>query len=153
LNSYQLFLDVILLLLFLYVLFRKPAKPEKPLSEEEIEELIEGWTPEPLIPSKTPIMELDDNVPIITSTTPTHVTINGHSVLNMARTNFLGMIGNPKVEDAATKALYKYGTGTCGPRGFYGTIDIHLDLENRIRKFLDSEDFKESKRRRYENKT
>jgi hypothetical protein len=25
-------------------------------------------------------------------------------------------------KESASKALYKYGTGTCGPRGFYGTI-------------------------------
>ena len=23
----------------------------------------------------------------------------------------------------------KYGVGSCGPRGFYGTIDVHLELE------------------------
>jgi len=44
------------------------------------------------------------------------------------------------VEEAATKALYKYGTGTCGPRGFYGTIDVHLELEAKIREFMNSED-------------
>jgi serine palmitoyltransferase len=139
-NGYQLIIDIILFILFLYVLFRKPAKPEKPLSDQEIEELIETWEPEPLIPPRTPMMELDEKVPVITSTTTTHVTIEGRQVLNMARNNFLGMIGNAKIEEAASKALYKYGTGTCGPRGFYGTIDIHLELEERIKKFMNSED-------------
>jgi len=140
LNGYQLILDAVLLVLFLYVLFRKPAKLEKPLTEEEIQELVDSWTPEPLIPEKTALMELDDTTPTTSGTTATHVTINGREVLNLARTNFLGMIGNNKVEQAATKALYKYGTGTCGPRGFYGTIDIHLELEERIRKFMNAED-------------
>jgi len=141
LNGYQLILDAVLLVLFLYVLFRKPAKLEKPLTEEEIQELVDNWTPEPLIPERTPLMELDDKTPTISSTTATHVTVDGHEVLNLTRTNFLGMIGNSKVEEAATKALFKYGTGTCGPRGFYGTIDIHLELEERIRKFMDAEDY------------
>lgn len=62
------------------------------------------------------------------------------------------MVGNKRVEESALQALYKYGTGSCGPRGFYGTIgnvkhdskliqsDVHLDLEQRIKKFLGAED-------------
>jgi serine palmitoyltransferase len=141
-NGYQLVLDVLLLILFVYVLFRKPKAPEKPLTEKEIEELIEEWEPEPLIPKviKTPIMQLDEKSPTICGSTTTHVTVEGREVLNLARNNFLGMLGNPKTNEAAIKTLYKYGTGTCGPRGFYGTIDIHMDLEERIRKFMSAED-------------
>ncbi|KAM0671521.1 serine palmitoyltransferase component [Ordospora colligata] len=40
----------------------------------------------------------------------------------------LGM--NNKDEIAA--AIRKYGVGTCGPRGFYGTLDVHLELESVI---------------------
>ena len=29
-----------------------------------------------------------------------------------------------------------YGVGSCGPRGFYGSIDIHIELEQYIAKFL-----------------
>jgi serine palmitoyltransferase len=80
------------------------------------------------------------------------VTIDGKEVLSFSRTNFLGMIGNKRVEDVAIKTLRKYGTGSCGPRGFYGTIgmitlvnritciDVHLDLEKRIKEFLQAED-------------
>jgi hypothetical protein len=32
---------------------------------QEVEELIEGWIPEPLIPAKTPLMELDEKIPVI----------------------------------------------------------------------------------------
>jgi serine palmitoyltransferase len=44
-----------------------------------------------------------------------------------------------KPREAAHAALYKYGCGTCGPRGFYGTLDAHLTLEERIAKFLGTE--------------
>ena len=30
---------------------------------------------------------------------------------------------------ACRKTIEKYGIGSCGPRGFYGTIDVHLTLE------------------------
>lgn len=36
--------------------------------------------------------------------------------------------------------MRKYGVGSCGPRGFYGSIDTHIFLEHRISKFLGSED-------------
>nr|AGE95553.1 serine palmitoyltransferase subunit 1 [Encephalitozoon cuniculi] len=35
--------------------------------------------------------------------------------------------------------IRKYGVGTCGPRGFYGTLDLHLDLEETITKELGAE--------------
>jgi len=38
--------------------------------------------------------------------------------------------------DAAEAALRKYGCGTCGPRGFYGTLDVHLELEKSLSTFL-----------------
>jgi serine palmitoyltransferase len=43
------------------------------------------------------------------------------------------------VKDAAVKALSKYGCGSCGPRGFYGTIDAHLDFENAMVSFLQTD--------------
>jgi serine palmitoyltransferase len=33
-------------------------------------------------------------------------------------------------------SLDKYGVGSCGPWGFYGTIDAHLQLESRMATFL-----------------
>uniref|UniRef100_A0A1I7XPZ0 Macro domain-containing protein n=1 Tax=Heterorhabditis bacteriophora TaxID=37862 RepID=A0A1I7XPZ0_HETBA len=32
-------------------------------------------------------------------------------------------------QERAKKTIFKYGVGSCGPRGFYGTVDVHLDLE------------------------
>ena len=32
-------------------------------------------------------------------------------------------------QEACGHAISKYGVGACGPRGFYGTIDVHLELE------------------------
>ena len=39
----------------------------------------------------------------------------------------------PGCRSAACEAtIVKYGVGACGPRGFYGTIDVHTDLEERL---------------------
>jgi len=112
------------------------------LTSEEMQQMIDSWEPEPLIPKKTPLMILNEKVPIISGTTTTHVSVVGFNkpVLNLARPNFLGHLSNPAVEEASRKAVYTYGTGTCGPRQFYGTIDVHLELEKRIATFLKAED-------------
>lgn len=65
------------------------------------------------------------------------------TVLNLATFDFLGMSSNDEsvrdVKDAARRALNKYGCGSCGPRGFYGTVDVHLQLEKYASEFCGSE--------------
>ena len=34
-----------------------------------------------------------------------------------------------RMQAACQETVKKYGIGSCGPRGFYGTIDVHLTLE------------------------
>ncbi|KAL7557442.1 hypothetical protein ACA910_001461 [Epithemia clementina (nom. ined.)] len=59
------------------------------------------------------------------------------TVLNFATFDYLGMSSNqPSVRQAADRALTAYGCGSCGPRGFYGTIDAHLQLEKEFAAFL-----------------
>jgi serine palmitoyltransferase len=63
------------------------------------------------------------------------------TVLNFGTFDFLGM-QNPvdnKIKQASIEALKKYGCGSCGPRGFYGTIDTHLQLEDEISKFTSTD--------------
>lgn len=60
--------------------------------------------------------------------------------LNAASLNFLDFIGNEKLNNVAIKALRKYGLGACGPRGFYGTFDVHLNLEKALEDFLGVEE-------------
>jgi serine palmitoyltransferase len=57
------------------------------------------------------------------------------TVLNMATNDFLAMSANAEVKEASRLALNKYGCGSCGPRGFYGTIDVHLQLEQAVAQF------------------
>lgn len=57
------------------------------------------------------------------------VTVNGRSALNMVSFDFLGLAGDAGVKARCAATIDKYGVGACGPRGFYGTIDVHLELE------------------------
>jgi len=54
--------------------------------------------------------------------------------------NYLGLTNHPEVKEAAAVALAVFGTGCAGSRLLNGTLDIHLELENRLAKFLGQED-------------
>lgn len=60
--------------------------------------------------------------------------------LNLASFNYLNFVGDEGVEKAAVDALRHYGVGSCGPRGFYGTMDVHLRLEKALAQFLNGEE-------------
>ncbi|POO03437.1 Glycine dehydrogenase (decarboxylating) [Trema orientale] len=135
----HLFMAILLLVVTVFFLVQNSYRlPNRPLTNEEIDELCERWDPEPLIPPITEEMRLEP--PVLESAAGPHTTISGKEVVNFASANYLGFIGHEKLLESCTSALEKYGVGSCGPRGFYGTIDVHLDCEARIAKFLGTTD-------------
>lgn len=50
------------------------------------------------------------------------VCVDNKMCLNAATHNYLGLLEHPDLEEAAIRCLKKYGVGSCGPRGFYGTV-------------------------------
>ncbi|XP_042004666.1 long chain base biosynthesis protein 1-like isoform X2 [Salvia splendens] len=112
--------------------------PKRPLTKKEVDELCDEWVPEPLIPSISEEMKYEP--PVLESAAGPHAVVNGVEVVNFTSANYLGLLGHDKLQESCTKALEKYGVGSCGPRGFYGTIDVHLDCEARIAKFLGTSD-------------
>ncbi len=67
------------------------------------------------------------------------VQIEGKRVIMAGSNNYLGLTGHPKVKEAAIKAIEKYGTGCSGSRYLTGTLDLHIELEERLAKFFNSE--------------
>lgn len=63
-----------------------------------------------------------------------------NKIINFGSMDFLGFSRSKEVKDASISALEKYGCGSCGPRGFYGTIDTHLNFEDVIAKFMGTEE-------------
>eukprot|EP01026_Neomeris_dumetosa_P046457 TRINITY_DN3955_c0_g1_i3.p1 TRINITY_DN3955_c0_g1~~TRINITY_DN3955_c0_g1_i3.p1 ORF type:complete len:428 (-),score=69.02 TRINITY_DN3955_c0_g1_i3:216-1499(-) len=61
---------------------------------------------------------------------------NGKTYLNFATQNLLGLQGDSDIKDSCRQTIGKYGVGSCGPRGFYGTIDVHLEFEEAFSKFM-----------------
>lgn len=67
------------------------------------------------------------------------VQIEGKKIIMAGSNNYLGLTGHPKVKEAALNAVKKYGTGCSGSRYLTGTLDLHIELENRLAKFLNVE--------------
>jgi serine palmitoyltransferase len=61
-------------------------------------------------------------------------------LMNLATTNYLNLLSSEKIREKAVETLRNYGVGSCGPPGFYGTIDVHMELEKDIAKLLGTED-------------
>jgi 8-amino-7-oxononanoate synthase len=72
----------------------------------------------------------------IESDQDTEVLMDGKKVLMFGSNSYLGLTNHPKIKEAAKKAIDKYGTGCAGSRFLNGTLDLHLELERRLAKFV-----------------
>ncbi|HEX9018495.1 MAG TPA: glycine C-acetyltransferase [Anaerolineaceae bacterium] len=61
--------------------------------------------------------------------------VDGKRVLNLCSNNYLGLAGNPKLQQAAKAAIDQYGVGPAAVRSIAGTLDLHLELERRMAAF------------------
>ncbi len=75
----------------------------------------------------------------IQSDQDTVVLMDGKKVLMFGSNSYLGLTNHPKIKEAAKKAIDKYGTGCAGSRFLNGTLDIHIELENRLAKLVKKE--------------
>lgn len=64
------------------------------------------------------------------------VMIEGKRKVMAGSNNYLGLTAHPKVKEAAINAIKKYGTGCSGSRYLTGTIDLHIELEEKLAKFF-----------------
>ncbi|MCR8556220.1 pyridoxal phosphate-dependent aminotransferase family protein [Mucilaginibacter sp. BJC16-A38] len=69
----------------------------------------------------------------------TEVFIDGKRVLMFGSNSYLGLTSHPKIKEASKKAIDKYGTGCAGSRFLNGTLDIHIELEQRLAKYVHKE--------------
>ncbi|KAF8452746.1 pyridoxal phosphate-dependent transferase [Boletus edulis BED1] len=141
-------LELILVIFAIRTLLQSRTRGDKQgkhfiqFSEKEIDELVDEWTPESLVQPLNDWEQRDLNsVPVVTGPIGPKPKLlsNGKPVINLASFNFAGLAGNEQIKEKAIETLRKYGLGSCGPPGFYGTVDVHLDLERNIAEFLGTE--------------
>ena len=80
------------------------------------------------------------NQPITEMLGGSKVLVRGREMDMFASYSYSGLIGHPRINEAAKKAIDDYGTGTHGVRSLAGSLDIHFELERTIADFKKAED-------------
>lgn len=65
----------------------------------------------------------------------TEIYIQGKKYIMIGSNNYVGLTNHPKVKEAAIEAVRKYGTSCTGSRFLNGTLDLHIELEERLAKY------------------
>ncbi len=68
------------------------------------------------------------------------VVMEGKRRIMLGSNNYLGLTVEPAIVEAGVKAMEKYGTGCSGSRFLNGTLDLHIELERELAKFVGKED-------------
>jgi 8-amino-7-oxononanoate synthase len=76
---------------------------------------------------------------VIESAQTNTVRYKGREVIMLGSNNYLGLTNHPRVKEAAQKAIEKYGTGCAGSRFLNGTLDIHIELEDKLARLVGKE--------------
>jgi 8-amino-7-oxononanoate synthase len=76
---------------------------------------------------------------VIESDQDTEVIVSGKKVLMFGSNSYLGLTNHPEIKEASKQAIDKYGTGCAGSRFLNGTLDIHIELEDKLAEFVGKE--------------
>ncbi|KAJ7711272.1 serine palmitoyltransferase [Mycena metata] len=142
-------LEVMLVVFAIFTLLQSRTRADRSgkhfikFNDKEIDELVDEWIPEPLGAPLNAVEASDlAAVPIVVGQNgpkPTLVRQPSKIIANLASYNFTGLAGKEIIKERAIETLRKYGLGSCGPPGFYGTLDVHMALERDLADFLGAE--------------
>lgn len=76
---------------------------------------------------------------VVESEQSPEVIVQGRRMIMLGSNNYLGLTNHPKVKEAAIEAVQKYGSGCAGSRLLNGTLDIHVQLEEKLASFFGKE--------------
>lgn len=113
------------------------------LTDKEVDELVDEWQPLPLVDEPATGLEqtILPSLPVVqgAASHKPKLAATGKQVLSLANMNWAGFLDNERIKKVAIETLRDYGVGTCGPPGFYGTMDVHTQLEEDLATFLGAE--------------
>ncbi|MBR6211996.1 MAG: pyridoxal phosphate-dependent aminotransferase family protein [Bacteroidales bacterium] len=78
--------------------------------------------------------------PISSGQNPVVQMADGSEVLMFGSNSYLGLSDDPRLKEAAIKAIEKYGSSCSGSRFLNGTLDIHEELEEKLARFVGKEE-------------
>ena len=80
------------------------------------------------------------NMPVTELRGGARVVVNGREMKMFASYSYLGLIGHPRISQAAKSAVDRFGTGTHGVRTLAGSLTLHRELEEMISHFKGTDD-------------
>jgi len=80
------------------------------------------------------------NIPVTELRGGARVVVNGREMKMFASYSYLGLIGHPRISQAAKNAVDRFGTGTHGVRTLAGSLTLHRELEEMISYFKGTDD-------------
>jgi glycine C-acetyltransferase len=83
--------------------------------------------------------ELDWKLRILQGPSTPWCTVDGKKVLMFCSNNYLGLSNHPRLKEAAIEAVQTHGAGSGSVRPIAGTMDLHMELEERLAKFKHAE--------------
>lgn len=129
-NPYRVMTALLIILLFIIVR-KQPIQETIELRCDEIEDQIRHYHPEPLVPDVEEYIETSEKYVILGPVGQTIRVKCGNTEINCANfatQNCLGLANSKEFIQDLRHTIDEYGVGTCGPCGFYGTLDMHLHL-------------------------
>jgi len=82
---------------------------------------------------------LYNTIRTIESSVGAWVVVEGKRVLNMCSNNYLGFANDERLCTAARKAIDEYGVGPGAVRSIAGTMSLHIELEEKLAEFKETE--------------
>lgn len=150
-EAYYRVIEALFFLLIIYLALTRaylPWKVREAIPANTAASKLASWRPAPLATPLPPSVRAQQPLDInILSVDGANITLDAShlstdspttTALNFATNDFLGLHAKRSIREAARIAMRDYGCGACGPRGFYGTTDLHLQCEHRVATFCDS---------------
>ena len=67
------------------------------------------------------------------------VSIDGRKLIMVGSNNYLGLTQDPRIKKAAIDAVNEFGSGCTGSRYLNGTLSLHVELEEKLAEFMNTE--------------
>eukprot|EP01061_Rhynchopus_euleeides_P045181 TRINITY_DN8026_c0_g1_i2.p2 TRINITY_DN8026_c0_g1~~TRINITY_DN8026_c0_g1_i2.p2 ORF type:complete len:456 (+),score=178.92 TRINITY_DN8026_c0_g1_i2:85-1452(+) len=151
-NPAHVMIEVACIAFIVYMWRQKPFIPDKkPPGEEptpqEKQDMIDAWckreintVPDNVSFSRCPDRKLPFEERVVLRSEGDLLTIKGVDgpCKDYSSFNYLRLAGHERVVEDSLAAVDHYGVGSCGPRGFYGTVQPHLVLEEKLKDVFDT---------------
>ena len=90
------------------------------------------------------LQELKDNglyneINVVEGANGPEITIEGKKMINLSSNNYLGLATDETLKKVAKEAIDSHGVGAGAVRTINGTLDLHVELENKLAEFKGTE--------------